>query len=335
MVPQSHLLEATLRLSGATPHLPGLARIARFATATALAGSWRGWLARWLGHPELASIPPAPIAALTVPAKQLAMAQSVWLAQPLHLLASVHGVHLPPQGLLRLSETEQLELARTFATSFAESGLGLIPLPTGAFLLTAPSLPGEVHTSDPTECAGATLGAALPQGPDAGSLRRIATEIEMWLHAHPLNAARERAGALSISALWLWGGGPPYDARPHRGHAAERLVLSDDPYVQGLARLVGASVRPLPESLQAGEASSAHMLAQLQVADARAGHDPRQLAAALERLDREWVTPAVAAVTRGELGELLLVSEHNALSLTTHSGLKLWRRARAPLHALQ
>jgi len=336
MVPQSHLLEATLRLSGATLNLPGLARLARFATATPHAASWRGWLARWLGHAELANAPPASIVALTVSAAQIAAAQSVWLAQPLHLLASVHGVHLPPQGLLRLAQAEQLELARSFATTFAASGYGLIPLATGAFLLTAPSVPGEVHTADPAECAGATLSEALPQGPGAGSLRRVGVEIEMWLHAQPLNVARERAGALPISALWLWGGGPPWAARARRGAAADRHVLSDDPYVQGLAQLAGAPSGPLPESLQAQPLESARVLAQLPVAPpVRAEHEPGSLAPALERLDREWVAPAAAAVARGELAELTLVSERSALSLTAHSSLKLWRRARAPLHALQ
>ena len=40
----------------------------------------------------------------------------------------------------------------------------------------------------------------------AGELRRLGTEIEMWLHGAPFNTARERdAGKRRISALWLWG----------------------------------------------------------------------------------------------------------------------------------
>src|ERR1700733_1325784 len=82
--------------------LPALARIARYAGVSPLGGSWRGWLAEWLGRADLASAcntTPAVVAAGAVPATgTLRDAGSVWLATPLHLIAGLRGVHLDYRG---------------------------------------------------------------------------------------------------------------------------------------------------------------------------------------------------------------------------------------------
>ena len=36
-----------------------------------------------------------------------------------------------------------------------------------------------------------------------GTLRRLLAEIEMWLHAQPLNERRSRRGAASVTGLWF------------------------------------------------------------------------------------------------------------------------------------
>jgi hypothetical protein len=54
---------------------------------------------------------------------------------------------------------------------------------------------------------GARPDSHLPEGPAAAGHRRLVSEIEMALHEHPFNAARQSADRHPVNALWLWGGG--------------------------------------------------------------------------------------------------------------------------------
>jgi len=47
----------------------------------------------------------------------------------------------------------------------------------------------------------------LPSGPGAADFHRLASEVQMLLHEHEVNAARAARGAPVINALWIWGGG--------------------------------------------------------------------------------------------------------------------------------
>jgi hypothetical protein len=47
-----------------------------------------------------------------------------------------------------------------------------------------------------------------PQGSGAGLWRRVQNELQMLLHDHPANEAREAQGLLPINSLWLSGTGP-------------------------------------------------------------------------------------------------------------------------------
>jgi hypothetical protein len=47
----------------------------------------------------------------------------------------------------------------------------------------------------------------LPAGSRAAGHRRLVSEIEMALHEHAVNLARESAGRAPANSLWLWGGG--------------------------------------------------------------------------------------------------------------------------------
>jgi hypothetical protein len=47
-----------------------------------------------------------------------------------------------------------------------------------------------------------------PQGTSAGTWRRVQNELQMLLHGHAANDAREAVGLLPINSLWLSGTGP-------------------------------------------------------------------------------------------------------------------------------
>ncbi len=285
----------------------------RFGTHEELPRGWRSSLAAWLGREDLAAANPGAVAACAPsvaarpsmqsesstlsrpsilarpsppPARGTPTSHWVWLAEPVHLTASLTSVHLAPQGRLRLNETDQAQLCGAFNEAFAETGYTLVPTRSGRFLAIGPPLPEEVATIDPARCLGSTIADALPRGHAAGALRRLGSEIEMWLHEQPLNVQRARAGRAPVSALWLWGGGSPL-AEPGapllsrelgapplpRGPGAEGIgnrsptnaIFGDDPYVEGLSHLVGVTCGPAARSLASIAAAADRAIVQLEL----------------------------------------------------------------------
>ena len=180
----------------------------------------------------------------------------MWFASPIHLVAGLDTVRVHPAGLLQLSGEDQRLLERDFATVFADSGWSLHATGRRELLLAGgPVLkPDAVRSHDPALWLGADPREGLPAGPEASALRRLGAEMEMWLHEHPINVARRSRGTLTANALWIWGGGAPTVSIP--GIAVSRatgaaVAWADDLFVDGLARLEGFTLGPLPAALAA------------------------------------------------------------------------------------
>ena len=233
----------------APPRLPRLEEWLGRGEIERDSGGWRHWLQRASRDSALQRAPPASIAAAAVP--EVARAQSVWLATPVHWVAGLDTVRLHPGGLLMLSVEEQRTLARDFSRVFAGSDWSLHPTGRRELMLAGGGAqdPGAVRTHDPLPWLGADPRAGLPAGAGAGDIKRLGTEIEMWLHEHPVNLARQAQGKLSISALWIWGGGaPPMAPGPvdAPGRSGGAVAWADDLFVDGLARLGHLTAEPLP-----------------------------------------------------------------------------------------
>src|SRR5215472_14236819 len=239
-------------LSGA---IPGLETVARFGARTRLAAGWRRWLLGDIGRVDLEGVAPACIAAAALdPALAAAFANSQtlsvtsWIATAVHLHAGLTRVHFDQRGLLRLTAAEQAILAADFAGTFGSSDQMLAPLPSGEFLLSTPGVP-PLATEEPGRAACGELDQLMPSGTAAAPLRRLLAEIEMWLHALPLNEARRSRGHLPITALWPWGAAGRIVRPEQRALSEMPAGFGRDAWLAGLWRLNGAACRTPPEHL--------------------------------------------------------------------------------------
>ena len=325
--------------AGGGQGLPALSYAGRFGEREHLGGGWREWLARWLGHPGLARAPVAEVAAAALPRRPAGATR--WIATPVELVAGLTRVHLDRRGLVHLSSPELAELTTRFEGTFGgASGLALEPLADGQLLLTTPGI-AAVASSEPARCAGAVLD--VPQGPAAAALLRLRAEIEMWLHAEPLNAARRARGAPAVSGLWLWGATGDVtavealapEAVADGGARPATAAFGTDAYLAGLCRLTGTPRASLPADLGAALASAA--APRLILVATMGGEAPAAeasgLAATAAALEGQLIGPALAALGRGTLARLTLLASDTRVTLTRHSGLKRWRRPRAGLAA--
>lgn len=315
----------------ARERLPAVESVTRFGRVRMLEGGWRAWAARWLGLERYAQWPPASIAAAAAPTAP--PGQTVWLAEPLHLSEGIGRVHLERRGRLRLAPAECDRLAADFNALYAGSGFALAARAGGGFLLGAPA--GEpVRTCEPARVSAGTVAESLPSGAGAAVLRRLGAELEMWLHAHPLNAERAARGEPPVSSLWLWGGGAPA-AAPVVGEPAGARVYGAQAYLAGLARLGAVECHRSPPAwpYRPGEPIG-RALHGLEVSETLRDAPGADLAAAVRTLDRDWIGPAVTALHGRRLERLWLLANDRAWCLRRGDRWRRWRRGRTGLEAL-
>ena len=314
---------------------PGIESAGRFGERAALEHGWREWLAHALGRGDLAGVAPACIAAAEVApgAAPAGASGTLWIATPLHLSAGGARLYLDHRGVLRLPPAELAPLAAAFQDTFGGSGFILTPLSSGDFLLSTAGI-AAVATTEPARCAGSDFAEALPRGAAAAPLRRLLAEIEMWLHGQALNEARVRRGEPPVTMLWPWGA-EGRALQPGRRAGRALRAFGADPYVSGLCCLQGQLCRALPQRLQdvlADERTCGVVLV-LEVGRELQPDRHDTLTQSLARLDARFVSPALQALRRGEVGSVTLIANDTRITLRRRSHLRLWRRPRAGLRS--
>lgn len=165
----------------------------------------RAWAAA-LGWPTAAD-GCLPWAARLAAQDGVAAGTQAWaLLTPAHCRVASDGVHLADPEALALAETDSRALLDALRPLFEREGYGLAWGAALRWYAAHPSMQGLASASL-DRVVGRNIGAWLPRQPEAGPLRRLQNEAQMLLHAHPLNEAREAAGALAVNSFWFSGCG--------------------------------------------------------------------------------------------------------------------------------
>jgi len=282
---------------------------------------WRRWALRTYAGVQVERVPVAAVSRRALSEDPATVVHNAWMATPVHLDAGLTDVHMS-EHLPELDQDEQRTLTADFNRQFAADGWQLEFLSAKAALLsTAASL--EADTVDPARLLTQSIGAALPSGPGSSQLRRVMTEVQMWLHGHALNEARERRGAPSVNSLWIWGGGVEPAVQPSRNLPH---LMSDDAFLLGLWRMLHARSVPAPAAslaaLRARESESS-VAALSRVGDS---HSPAQ---ALEAIERDWTAPALQALKNGDVQRVRLHVNDRLFTTTRRDLLRFWRAPRS------
>lgn len=311
--------------------IPGLLSLAAGARAPSLellfargrasrrdGSSMESWLQERCALPSLAA------GALTVLGEGGEAGQDAWgRADPVHLrLLRDRMVVVPGQALG--IETEE---AHSFCEALNAHFAGRLALQVRDPLRWTARFDAPLALAGDSPLAVAGASAAPGGASDA-----LLTEIQMVLHAHPLNEAREARGLPPVNSLWLWGAG----AAPQGIAAPWKSVTAADPLARGLARAAGARGRPASPVgiwLERATEGGRHLVVLDSLRVFAALSDAQGFAAALDALEREWFAPLLAALRAGRLGMLTLhvPDAREALSVETVRGdlRRIWRRARS------
>lgn len=316
-----------------TPALERLLAKGRRQTEDADAESTEAWLCRRFGVDRQADWPAAPYCLL---ADGGAPGGQHWLrADPVHLRLEGNQLVLVDSGVFSVRQQEAEQLADSLNAHFSADGLAFYPLrPDRWYLRTESAL--ALETTPLAKAAGRSIDTLLPRGADASTWRARLNEIQMLLHGHPVNEARESAGELPINSVWPWGGGELRDTAATRFNA----VWSRDAFAAGLARATHIAAHDLPESaadfLRASTSQSVNLILLDQLRGAAQYGDAHGWRENLARLERDWFAPLLEALKQERIGMLSLhaLGTGGAFSAEVARGdlRRFWRRVK-PLAA--
>jgi hypothetical protein len=234
------------------------------------------------------------------------------VATPLHCVAGMSSVGLPPGGILRLDADEAREFAADFNHVFQGSGRCLIAAPKVG-LLCVFDRPLVALTLDPERAVGFGIGPYLPTGRDAAALRGLMSEIEMWLFDHPVNRRRAASGRPPVTGLWLWGGGPLLREPP----PLDAWVAGDDMLLSAWPKQAAwPASPPRLAKPQAAPRSGLVVLAQ------------SPAAAVWPAWEAAWLAPAEASLRAGRIASIAVSAGERRYDLSARASRRFWRRNR-------
>ncbi|HJX58141.1 MAG TPA: hypothetical protein VJ325_05425 [Thiobacillus sp.] len=324
LFPSARLLETAAQ----DLHLPALQTLlARGTRQPCPAGGVEAALCEALGLSRQQDWPLAPV---TLAADGGVAGDAYWLrADPVHLRVMRDRIVLADSGAIEVSRQEADALAAAISQHFG-ADLSPMPLHPRRWYLRFPHAPHLV-TTPLSIAAGRDIDPLLPQGDDAMRFRAELNELQMLLHDHPVNQAREARGELPVNSLWLWGGGtqPPT-------HSTAMPVFAHNAEAQALGAFCSARVHALPARLDARllETDGIILLDTLtlagQVGDAYGWRE------ALRELEQDWFVPLLEMLRRiGPQGlRLMDPISGKALHLRARDAWKFWRRPRSLISML-
>lgn len=281
-----------------------------------------------------------PVAPLTLMLDGVDPGTHYWLrADPVHLRLQRNQMLLADCSVLGLSKQDADGIVTFLNQHFAQDGLRFIAPHAGRWYLSLERAP-QLATRALSEVIGADINVNLPTGGDALHWHKIANEIQMLLHNHPFNDAREARGEMTVNSVWLWGGGRR-PAVPGR-HFSE--VWSDEALPCALAANADLPAAPLPADAghwlraidSARPVDSHHLIVLGQLAAAAQYGDLARWREEITVLDRDWFAPLLAALRRRRISRLTLAApgyrSSERFEVTPADLLKFWRSGK-PLPA--
>lgn len=237
---------------------------------------------------------------------------TMWFATPVHLTVAIDHVRL--DGIAGPAMDKANALAAAFNHEFRGDKVVLHVCAGGHWFL---EMPRELSAAsvDPGRIVGRDVANSLPSGADAPLLRRLMTEIQMWLHARA-------EGEPGCNALWLWGGAGRWpDLVGRKGPVA----ASDEPLMRGLWRL--AQLRcgdPVDNFAAARSLDERALLVTVSLERWRTAGERRPL----QRLERDWLAPAWQALAAGSIDALSLDLNGSLSRAARRHCWRIWRTRR-------
>jgi len=187
----------------------------------------------------LAAQPDYPLAAIAAAADGLDVGDAYYLrADPVHMLLQRDSFSLSEPVPLQVEFEHAKSLVLDLNQHFNQEGMHFVLGNSGAWYLRLDITP-QIQTTLPSVAMDRNVYPFMPAGADASKWLAYINEIQMLLHDHAVNHARESMQQPAINSIWFSAGGvlPP---QRQVVHSTAALVAVNALY-QGLADYLGAA----------------------------------------------------------------------------------------------
>jgi len=255
-----------------------------------------------------------------------------WLrADPVHLHADHRSLIMLAHEQLHLTEQEASDLHSEVERAFADQGWHWEVRAPQRWYVRLPE-PARIRTHGIAATLGHDILTRLPEGEDARLWRGYLNEVQMLLHAHPVNQSRVDRGQLPANSLWFWGGG----RLPAAAQTSWSSVRSDDLLTRALAQHAGTAHAPLPaaeDGVQWLSDADNDLLVLHEAYPHAQLSDPYSWLEHLSALEQRWFVLLRDAVQQGVLGGLTLVTDDGRACRVSRGDLRRWWRRSRPCSA--
>lgn len=198
----------------------------------------------------LKPVPDYAIAPIAANADGLDAGEAYWLrADPVHLVLQRDSFSLSEPVPIYVAREQAEQVIASLNQHFSQDGLVFFIGNSGAWYLRLNQQP-QIQTVLPGVATGRNIYQFMPQGAAAAAWVSYLNEVQMLLHEHPVNMARESAGEAAINSIWLSGGGfMPQPSLSVQPEVAEDLVVANSPFYHGLAKWSGMPYQVAAQSL--------------------------------------------------------------------------------------
>lgn len=211
------------------------------------------------------------------------------LMTPVHLHMGTDQFTMMDPDLLGLTEDESRAFLQAVSVLFVEEGFHLAwGAPTRWYL--SHDMLTDLSCASLDRVIGRNIDAWIPDHSRARLIRRLQNEVQMLLHAHPLNEAREARGLPVINSFWLSGCGELQAEKPSDTLEVHELLrdglLQVDmaAWTAAWASLDAEVLAPAVKTLEAGELQALTLCGERQAVTLK----PRQVLGALAQWRERW-----------------------------------------------
>jgi hypothetical protein len=244
-----------------------------------------------------------------------------FVVQPVHQQISQNHMLMAEQRQVALDEADARALFDAAWPYFDEIGQPLLYGDARTWLMRADDWAG-LRTASPDAASGQNLSAWMPDGDGARACRKLQNEIQMLWYQHPVNAAREARRQPPVNSFWIWGG----SATP----AASAVPLHVAAAPGWMAALAQPDRRAATFDTVRGSGAPEALVVLGDLIETGLASEWSAWLEHMQRLERDWFAPLLAAIKDGRLERLTLMLSHRdgyvEFGTSKNAQRKFWRK---------
>lgn len=234
-----------------------------------------------------------------------------WIrADPVHLRIEQNHIMLADSQAFQISQEEAEQIAQDLNNNLDNYDFSFLPLQPDRWYIQTPRMP-KIHTCTLSQVTCQNINNFLPTGDESITWHKIFNEIQMLLHEHAVNQARESRGELMINSVWFWGGGN----MPQSIQSPYTHIWSDNDFARALSLASNTSCSKLSTSATewlSSHISSNHLSNHLVILDALHGKAKYRNAygwrETLKNMEQNWFSPLYTALKEGKINQINIVT---------------------------